>query len=215
MTHAPITIEGKVESVLITGTEGNVTSDTYGTGSLATIPVRKIQLVRGYGVRGDRHAGTRLADVREKELLSFGFEKGTEISNFREFSAVSAEELEEVRGFLDLSKEIPYGSLGENLVISGIPKFSELPSGTLILFRKNEKQIRTAVLAVWKENGPCRGPGEVLQNIFPEGENLESRFPKASIGRRGIVGSVYVSGFVHEGDIAVIKIPQQRIYSLE
>lgn len=203
---------GRVEAVAISPSEGDVNSETYGFGSLATKTVPKIQLVRGYGIKGDRHAGTRLLDVREKELRAFGLPVGIEIANYREFSAVSLEELEDIEKSLDLPKFIPVGSLGENLVLSGIPKLSQLPIGTMLFFKKSEKQIRTAVLVVWAQNKPCAGPGEVLQKIFPSVPNLKTLFAKHAIGKRGVVGSIYSSGVIHEGDIVIAKIPEQKIY---
>jgi MOSC domain-containing protein YiiM len=148
-------------------------------------------------------------------LLSFGLPKGVEIANHREFSAVSVGELAEVARAMELGKPIPDGCLGENLVLSGIPKLTQLPTGTMLFFRKAEGQARTAVLVVWGENDPCQGPGEILQTKFPDRQGLARLFPKAAIGKRGIVGSVYVSGNIHEGDVVVAKIPEQRIYSLE
>ncbi|OGZ58190.1 MAG: hypothetical protein A2827_01675 [Candidatus Spechtbacteria bacterium RIFCSPHIGHO2_01_FULL_43_30] len=204
MTTPGFEMKGRVEAVLVASNFGSILS----------MPCPRIQMIRGHGVRGDSHAGVRFADAREKALFSFGFSKGIEIANHREFSAVSVEELAEVAKAMNLPKPIPYGCLGENLVLSGIQKLSELPSGTMLFFRRDE-QIRTAVLAVWAENMPCKGPGEVIQKNFPEIPGLARLFPKAAIGKRGIVGSIYASGNIQEGDTVVAKIPRQRIYKLE
>ncbi|MBS3902922.1 MAG: hypothetical protein KGZ30_00930 [Anaplasmataceae bacterium] len=213
MTIPAFELQGRVEAVLVTSGSGSVISGTQGFGSLTTMPVPKIQMIRGHGIRGDRHAGVRLLDVREREMLAFGFRKGTEIANYREFSAVSMEELGEIALEMELpGGDIPFGSLGENLVMSGIPRFTELPTGTMLFFRKNEEQLRTAVLVVWAENKPCEGPGEAIQGQFPDIPNLASLFPKAAIGRRGVVGSIYASGSIHAGDTIIVKVPRQRIY---
>ena len=66
------TMTGTVEAVLITGVLGVVVSEIYGDGSVTTTETQRIQVIKEYGVKGDRHAGVRLADVREKEYLSFG-----------------------------------------------------------------------------------------------------------------------------------------------
>jgi len=207
-------LEGRVEAVLVTSHSGSVISGTQGVGALTTMPVSKIQMIRGDGIRGDRHSGVRLLDVRERELLSFGFRKGTEIANYREFSAVSVEELGEIAQAMKLPEKIPFGCLGENLVVSGIPKFTELPTGTMLCFRKSKEQLRMAVLVVWRENEPCQGPGEAIQEQFPDISNLASLFPKAAKDRRGVVGGIYVSGNIHVGDTVIVKVPRQRIYSL-
>jgi hypothetical protein len=196
------TLEGKVEAVLVASTFG----------SQVSTPVKKIQVIRNHGVRGDNHAGTRLADVREKELLEFGLPKGIEIANHREFSLVSIEELSSIASAMELPGPIPHGCLGENLVLSGIPRLTELPSGTIFFFRKDEKHLRTAILVVWGENTPCIVPGEAIERHFSI-PKLAARFPKAAMGVRGVVGSIYCSGHIHEGDIVIAKVPPQRIYN--
>lgn len=216
MAIEPFELKGRVEAVLVTDSNGAVVSETYGIGSLTTISVRKIQVVRGYGIRGDRHAGIRLVDVREKELRSFGLPSGMEIANHRHFSAVSLEELVEIGEAMHLPEPIPYGCLGENIVLSGIPKLSELPPGTMMLFiKKVNGQLRTAVLVVWRENTPCRGPGEAIQVRFPGIPNLAELFRRSAVGKRGIVGSIYCSGMICAGDTVVVKVPRQRIYNPE
>ncbi len=215
MTIPAFEVKGRVEAVLVTATTGSIISGTHGIGSLVTMSVPKIQVIREHGIRGDRHAGVRLADVREGAFLSFGLPKGIEVANYRQFSAVSVEELAKVTQAMSLPRTIPYGCLGENLVLSGIPKLTELPTGTMLFFRKDERQIRTAVLVVWSENKPCPGPGEALQDEFPEIIGLARLFPRAAIGKRGVVGSIYASGNIHVGDTVIAKIPHQRIYTTE
>lgn len=188
---------GRVEKVLIGLTHGKV----------ATTPVRKASFIVGHGIKGDWHAGPRLADGREEELLKFGHSKGTLLANHREFSAVSKEEMEEVATKMKIAG-IPAGSVGENLILSCIPNLTQLPSGTLIFFRKNEKELRTAVLAVWRDNGPCLYAGkEIAQQVGPHVQAVA--FPKVAVGKRGIVGSVYASGIIHEGDEAVVYIEKR------
>ena len=205
MTRPAFELQGRVEAVLVAANWGSMLSTS----------MRKIQLIRGHGVRGDHHAGARLADVREREFLSFGFPKGIEIANYREFSAVSVEELAEIAHAMHLPESIPHGCLGENLVLSGIPKLTHLPTGTMLFFRKDETQIRTAVLVVWSENTPCHVPGEAIQEKFPAIQGLAPLFPKSAIGKRGIVGSIYTSGNIHAGDTVVVKVPRQHIYNPE
>lgn len=191
---------GRVEAVLVAAAFGDHVS----------VPTKKIQVIRGHGVRGDSHAGARLADAREQELTKFGLPKGIEIANHREFSAVSVEQLAEIAEAMGV-EGIPRGCLGENVIVSGIPRFTELPPGTMLFFRKGA-QPRTAVLLVWKENAPCVAPGEAIQARHPSMPGLAALFPKAAMGRRGVVGTVYCSGFIHEGDEVVAKVPAQRIY---
>ena len=192
-------VRGRVEAVLI------ATDPT----SLKSTSVAKIEALHGYGMRHDKHAGPRLVDSRELVLRKFGIPRGTPIENHRQFSATSIEELDQIAAAMELGNlPIPPGSLGENVVVSGIPLFTKLPSGTLLFFKKGE-EIRTAVLAVWGENMPCPNPGEVIQEAFVEVAGVGRQFPKAALGRRGIVGSVYCSGMIHRGDEIIVYVPAQ------
>lgn len=202
MTEEAFELTGRVEAVLVASTHGTHVSTR----------AEKIQLIPRHGVKGDHHAGARLADVREKELLAFGLPKGIEIANHREATVVSVEELTLAAEAMKLTGPIPYGCLGENLVLSGIPRLTELPTGTLLFFRKDDRTIRTAVLAVWGENQPCKSPGEAIQASYPHLPGVGSLFPKAAHGRRGLVASVYCAGTIHQGDAVVVKVPRQRLY---
>jgi len=203
MIQEEFTLRGRVEAVLVAETSG----------SILTTRAEKIRVFCGYGVKGDSHEGTRLADVREREWLGFGLPKGVEIANHRQFSAVSNEELFEIKSGLGLPSLIPYGCLGENLVISGIPRLTELPPRTMLFFSKHGSYKRTAVLVVWGENTPCHFPGQEIQKHFPDIPGLASHFIRVAHGKRGIVGSVYSSGTIHEEDVVEVRVPQQRIYS--
>jgi hypothetical protein len=201
MERASFELHGRVEAVLIAPNFGKVVSTE----------LQRIQAIRDYGIKGDSHAGSRLADVREKELLAFGIAKGTEIANHRAFTAISVEEMAEVAIGMGLPQAVPRGCLGENLIVSGIPAFTTLPVGTLLFFSKDQRP-RTAVLVVWGENMPCKAPGMAIQERFPEIPELAARFPRAAIGRRGVVGTVYSSGTIVQGDEIVVKVPKQKIY---
>lgn len=202
MTIPAQEIVGRVESVRLGLTPG----------SIVTTEQEKVSVILNHGFKGDSHAGARLADVREKALLEFGLPKGLEISNFREFSAVSTEELGQIAHNMGLSL-IPFGCLGENLVLSGIPMLSMLPPGTMLFFRKNAKELRTAALFVAGENTPCILPGQAIREAYPEAsDKLAGTFVKAAIGLRGIVGKVYASGRIAVGDEVVVKVPAQRVW---
>ena len=203
--HPAFETEGRVEDVLVATQRGSILSRS----------VESIQLIQGYGIRDDNHAGRRHVDVRERKLLDFDIPKGTEIANHREFSAISTEELAEIKEAMNLPGPIPHGCLGENLVISGIPKLTELPTGTLLFFQRGQSCNREAILVVWGENIPCPKPGEAIQENFPGIDRPAHLFTRAAIGRRGIAGSVYASGKIHAGDTVVVKAPRQRIYRPE
>jgi hypothetical protein len=181
-----------------------------GLDSLVTTEMRELKAYH-YGISGDKHGGQqRQLDAREVELRAWGLPKGIEIANRRQFSAVSAEELWLIAAELKCPN-IPYGSLGENLVIRGIPHFSGLPRGTKLFF-ESPREKRSAVLEICAPNGPCQYPGQVLQRHFPDIPRLEQLFPTVAQGKRGVVGIVYASGTIKFGDAVVAKIPPQRLY---
>ena len=70
--------------------------------SSSSIRIQKIQAHYRNGIKGDRHSGTRLLDIRERGLLKHGLPKGVEIANFRQFSPTSTEELADIQAKLHL-----------------------------------------------------------------------------------------------------------------
>lgn len=186
--------EGVVKATLVAPFGGGSTSQE----------VDELEVLVGEGVRGDRHGGTRLSDVRETLLKEIGVGKEVPIANVRQFSAISSTDLMTIGGGMDTPEPIPYGMLGENLVISGIPDLTLLPSGTLLSFRANSTN-RKAVLAVWGENSPCNEPGKnIVEHFTADGQEPfkpAKLFPPAAIGLRGVVGFVYCSGKIKPGDI--------------
>lgn len=174
-------------------------------GSSVTQEVDKATFVKGWGLKLDHHAGLRISDAREWE--KYEIPKGTDIFNWREFSAISTEELGFIQLNLELPSAIPFGCLGENLVIEGISSFSQTPPGSMLCFTDAQGNLRTTMLAVWSTNTPCRKPGENIQLHFPEITKIGSHFPKAAITRRGIVGFVFRSGYVKPGDKVRIMPP--------
>ena len=188
-------LKAKVAAVL-------VSPDSSGV----SVAQKKIQVFVNEGIRGDSHYGSiRLLDVRERSMRSHGLLKGTPIANFRQFSAVSKQELEIVAAHMGLTG-IAYGLLGENIVFDGTYNLTSVPSGTLILFEKEPRDPRSAVLYVHGENTPCEIPAGNIAHRYPDQAPVEP-FQKAAIHKRGVVGVIYSSGFIHEGDTAVFKLP--------
>ncbi len=170
----------------------------------------KIQLFDD-GVKGDRHAGHhRLIDVRDKALTGHGIPKGMVCAPTRQVSVVSREELDEIGRLLNLTESIPPGIIGENLVVSGIPQFTQLPPGTYLCFKAPNGTIRTAVIAIWAENMPCSIAGDSLGEYFLSQPDARKNFSHAAIGKRGIVGFIMCSGVIKKGDTITAHIPKQR-----
>lgn len=148
------------------------------------------------GIVGDRHAGAlRKADVRDR-----GVERGTLIRNWRQWSAISVEELEEIGKNL-FGKSLAPGApvdpsyLGPNMLISGIAGFSRLAVGTIL-------RLPHAELLVEGENEPCVKVGKVLVTQCGVGDKRD--FVRAGRHLRGLVGSVRVPGMIAIGDQVVV-----------
>ncbi len=192
---------GKVERVLV----------AHQLSTHVSLAMEKIKFIQGHGVIHDNHGGPRLVDIRDTTILRFGLPKGMECFNTRQWSAVSQEELNEIAGLTEIPS-IDHGLLGENLVVSGIPRFTQLPSGTQLFFKGSKGELRSTVLSVHRENNPCQIPAEAIQNRFPEKERLVGAFTKHAKRRRGVVGFVLCSGFVKEGDTVIAEVPEQQLY---
>ena len=194
--------QGIVEAVLVTPCGGSVSQ-----------PVNELVCYVGLGIEGDKHAGRHMVDAREDVAREIGLPKGVEIANLRQFSAVSRHELDEISQRMGLSTPIRAGLLGENLVISGIHNFSNLPAGTQLVFQRADKpgEYLSIILYVTAENNPCKIPA---QNILARVTQLKHRmdktgqpFAKAAKGSRGVVGLVKASGKIGVGDRVFAMLP--------
>jgi len=97
------------------------------------------------GVLGSAHSGrTRLSDVR----VSQQHDKGTEISNVRQLSIVSQEDIEQISAGMCMAQFDP-SWLGANLVVSGLPDFSHLPPSSRL------QSANGTTLIVDMQNHPC------------------------------------------------------------
>ena len=121
------------------------------------------------GLEGDKHSGfTRASDSRTPF-----YERGILIRNDRQISIISYEELALIAERLGLPEILPEW-LGANLEITGIPDVTLLPPTTRIFFPQG------AVLSITAENYPCKGPGRIIQQQYPQETDLVGRFVKAA-----------------------------------
>jgi hypothetical protein len=180
-------------------------------GSHLSVPAEKAKFIQGEGVLHDNHYGPRLLDIRDSVALRFGLPKGMESFNVRQWSAVSQEELDETAKLMKIPG-IDHGLLGENLVVSGIPRFTRLPTGTQFFFKGPNGELRSTILFVYSENAPCQIPGDAIQDRFADNKGLRASFIKNAKHRRGLVGFVIGSGFIKEGDTIVAEVPEQEYY---
>lgn len=154
------------------------------------------------GLEGDVHTSlTRLSDVRVPH-----YPRGTIIRNTRQVSILSQEELAEVAAAMALP-EVLASWVGANLELRGIPNLTMLPPSTRIFFPDE------AVIVVDAENMPCIGPGNAIQDHYPDIPKLAQRFPKAAMHRRGVVGWIEREGYINNGDTVRVMLPPRVIYS--
>ena len=148
------------------------------------------------GIVGDRHRGlSREAWEGDKQPA------GTERRNERMWSAVSLEELADIRETMDLVDPLTAATLGANICLSGIPDFSRLPRGTVLSFDSG------VVLMVEEYNPPCSDMGATIAELHQtrEGHSIvPTAFSEAAKFLRGVVGVVEVPGFIRVGDTVTV-----------
>ena len=153
------------------------------------------------GVEGDKHFGfTRGADSLNQE-----YECGSLMRSYRQWSAVSPEELELIAQKMGVPHIDP-AWLGANLSLSGILNLTALPKGTKLYFPSG------LVLVVYDANPPCVGPGKVIAGKYPEMRIKPNAFPKAAIGKRGTVGVVERPGIANVGEDVKVLLYKPKPY---
>lgn len=173
--------EGTVDSVSVNG----VTADRV--------------VIKHYGIKGDDHAREDRSYIPQhgEPWQAWWHEsmKGTVFFNWRTWTAISAEERNNLAGRLGM-EEIKPGGLFENFVFSGIPGFSKLPPGThLIIY--NDKDAPMCVLVVHDQNFPCTKTAKHLYDSHGcTGVKSEfaSTFKEQGKDLRGIMGYVVWPG---------------------
>lgn len=152
------------------------------------------------GVAGEVHAGLTRASCSR---VAAQYPRGTEIANTRQFSVLSAEELEEIAARMGLD-DLPPALLGASMVLRGIPDFSHLPPGSRL------QGSSGATLVVDIENRPCTLPAKGIEAAFP---GHGARFKPAAQGRRGITAWVEREGTFAIGDEVRLHIPDQPVWA--
>ena len=186
----PTGIEGRVEALFL--------ADDIDGGSIASRKVDEVE-VCFEGFVGDRHCGLfGESDVRYARQ----YKKNTPIRKTRQISMLSVEDLSQVAANLGVERIEPDWLAG-NLVVSGIPKFTEVPPSTRLLFSSG------AAIVVDNENQACSFVGNIVEQHCP---GTKARFVAAAENLRGTVGWVEREGSIRVGDKIALHIPPQRIY---
>lgn len=152
------------------------------------------------GFDGDYHAGlTRPSCVRVQSQHP----KGTEIRNVRQFSILSAEELEYIAGQIGLQSLDP-SLLGASIVLEGIADFTHVPPSSRLQAENG------TTLVVDMQNGPCNLPAREIDTDAP---GHGKGFKAAAKGRRGVCAWVEREGHLQLGDTLRLHVPGQRAWA--
>ena len=153
------------------------------------------------GIVGDVHGGfIRPSDARDKGII-----RGTPVRNWRQWSAVSREELAVIAKNMGID-QVDGRALSANFVFSGIPNFTQIPKGSSIIFENG------VILMVEDENEPCVGPGKEISALYPDKKPHD--FVKNAINLRGLVGVVYRAGVVRVGEMAEVVVCEPKTYHM-
>lgn len=155
------------------------------------------------GIAGDYHRGlTRRAGGREP-----WHPRGAEIRNERQLTIVAADELAEIAKAMGISEILPE-RVGANVVLSGAPRLTMLPAGSLMFFENG------ATLKIDGLNRPCKLAGRSIADHagMPDREAGALLFSKVAQRRRGLVAWVEKPGEIVTGEQVSIRIPEQWIY---
>lgn len=156
------------------------------------------------GIAGDHHAGmTRRSGGREP-----WYRRGTEIRNERQLTIVSPGELEVIARRMGLA-EIRPEWIGANVLVSGLPRLSFLPAGTLLFFGNG------ATLKVDGMNHPCRLAGGAVARNAGMADRQAGALAFANEGRRlrGLTAWVEKPGRIAAGEEIAVRVPEQWIYA--
>lgn len=155
------------------------------------------------GIPGDFHAGvTRRSGGREP-----WYPRGTEIRNERQITIVAADELALAAERMGIA-EIRPEWIGANMVLTGVPRLSMLPSGTLLFFQNG------VTLKVDGQNHPCKLAGRSIAENGGLDNPAESAllFPRHARRLRGLTAWVEKPGRLTIGESVTVRVPEQWIY---
>jgi len=158
------------------------------------------------GFAGDKHQGP-VRETWEGEWQP----AGTIRRNERQWSGVSVEELGYITERLDLTEPLSPETLGANLCLEGIPEFSLLPKGTMLVFPSG------AMLLVEEYNPPCADMGAQIASKYSTRSDqalTDKSWLRPASGRRGVVGVIEVPGEIRTGDVVEVRVYEAPLIRL-
>lgn len=168
--------------------------------ALASRPRDSLRLTFA-GPEGEDHSGLTRASCSR---VTSQYPRRTEIRNTRQLSIVSTEELDLIRGSMDLDTFDP-AWIGATMVLSGIPDLTYLPPSSRLQINGG------ATVTVDMENRACNLPASVIEADIP---GKGRAFKSAAKGRRGVTAWVEREGIVRLGDTVTLHVPDQRAWAI-
>lgn len=168
-------------------------------GSLRAEPRERLDLGFG-GAAGERHFGDRRPSCSRVRNL---YPKGSEITNTRQLSLLSAEEMDAIALAMGLGRLDP-ALIGASVVLKGIPDFSHVPPASRL------QGPSGVTLTVDVENAPCVLPGREIEQDAP---GFGAAFKPAARDRRGVTAWVERPGTLAIGDRLALFVPDQRAWA--
>lgn len=174
------------------------------------------------GIVADRNAALESAGLAEMRALFSGpegeahggltrpscsrvlgqYRRNTPIRNVRQFSILSAEELDLIAADMGLAHLDP-ALVGATMVLRGIPDFSHIPPSSRLIVEGG------ASLCVDMENLPCTLPAKPIE-AHHTGKGRA--FKPAAKDRRGVTAWVEAEGVLKLGMKLRLHIPAQRAW---
>lgn len=157
-------------------------------------PCDTIQLIEGWGVAGDAHAG-RTVQHRSRVAAH------PTQPNLRQVHLIGQELLDELASMF----HVEHGDLGENIVTAGV----DLP----ILPRDTVLRLGAAAVRVTGLRNPCRQLNDLRPGLMQTvlGRDEDGRL----VLRCGIMAALIASGVVRKGDSIGIERPETSWVELE
>ncbi len=172
------------------------------------VPVQSLYF-RHHGPENDKHSGwTRSLSGHDGDYIKTSDrQKNDVVFNWRSWTGLCTSEIKEVEK--EIWNNIPVGCLLENVRFSGIPKFSELPPTSRLVFPSRSApggMKEQTWLAIWEMNGPCATVGKRLAEHHGK-PDLATLFVKKAQNKRGVMGFVLSPGLVEVGDEVMVYPP--------
>jgi MOSC domain-containing protein YiiM len=95
-------------------------------------------------------------------------------------------------------------AIGANILVAGVPNFTQLPWGSRLFFGEGAVLVNEGV------NAPCRYAGAAVAKSFPDRTGLDTLFVQAAKDLRGIVASVERAGEILPGPVRIKILAAQK-----